>query len=106
MYAIFESGGKQYRVKAGDVVDLEMLEGDAGSPVHFEKVLAVSDSGALNVGEGGTIEGAEVVGELIKQMRGPKLRVFKMKRRKGCRSRKGHRQRLSRVRIVDIKTAG
>lgn len=101
MYAIIETGGKQYKVQAGDVVDLERIEIAEDNTVEFDKVLAVSGD-ELKVGTP-TVEGAKVTAELVDHIRGKKLVVFKMKRRKGYHKKKGHRQELTRVRIVDIQ---
>ncbi|OVE82599.1 50S ribosomal protein L21 [bacterium M21] len=102
MYAIIETGGKQYKVQAGDVVDLELLEVAEDNTIEFDKVLAVSGDDELKVGTP-IVEGAKVTAELVDHIRGKKLVVFKMKRRKGYRKKKGHRQELTRVRIVDIQ---
>lgn len=104
MYAIIETGGKQYKVQPGDVVDLERLEIGEDDTVEFDKVLAVSKDDKLNVGAP-VLEGAKVTAELIENLRGKKLVVFKMKKRKGYRRKNGHRQELTRVRIVDIQSA-
>ncbi len=105
MYAIIETGGKQYKVQPGDVIDLERLEVGEDNTVEFDKVLAVSDDNDLQIGSP-ILEGATVAAELVDQLRGKKLIVFKMKKRKGYRRKQGHRQELSRVRIVEIKPAG
>jgi large subunit ribosomal protein L21 len=102
MYAIIETGGKQYKVQAGDVVDVELVDAAEDGSVTFESVLAIgSGDGGVTVGTP-RVEGASVSGELVENFRGKKLVVFKMKRRQGYRKKKGHRQSLSRVRIVDI----
>ncbi len=105
MYAIIETGGKQYKVQAGDVLDLERLDVGEDNTVEFDKVLAVSDDNDMKVGTP-HLEGAKVTAELVEQCRGKKLIVFKMKRRKGYRRKNGHRQELSKVKIVDIQPAG
>ena len=103
MYAIIETGGKQYKVQPGDVLDIERLTVEEDNTVEFDKVLAVGGE-ELTVGTP-TVEGAKVTAELVDQIRGEKLVVFKMKKRKGNRRKNGHRQELSKVRIVDIQTA-
>jgi large subunit ribosomal protein L21 len=106
MYAIIETGGKQYRVEPGDVLDVERLPGPAGeSPeVTFERVLLLGGDGDVQVGTP-TVEGARVTAARVGDVRGPKVVVFKMKRRKGYRRKNGHRQDLLRVRIQDIATS-
>jgi large subunit ribosomal protein L21 len=101
MYAIIETGGKQYKVQTGDVVDIELVDAAEDGSVTFDSVLAIGGDGDVTVGTP-RVEGASVSGELVEHFRGKKLVVFKMKRRQGYRKKKGHRQSLSRVRIVDI----
>ena len=107
MYAVIESGGKQYRVEPGDVIDIERVEatGKKVQKVKFGRVLLVGDDKGVQVGTP-EIKGAEVTGVLVDEVRGAKVRVFKMKRRKGYRRSQGHRQDLLRVRIDNIKAAG
>ena len=102
MYAIMQSGGKQYTVKVGDFVELEKLEGEIGAKVTFDTVYAVGEEGGkLNVGTP-VVAGAAVEGEIVDQVRGKKIIVFKMKRRKSYRRTQGHRQSLTRVKITAI----
>jgi large subunit ribosomal protein L21 len=101
MYAVIKTGGKQYRVAANDVLNVEKLEGDAGSQVEFTEVLMIAGTGEPQVGKP-LIPGAKVVAELVQQSRGPKLIAFKKRRRKNSRRKKGHRQDLTTVRIKDI----
>lgn len=105
MYAVIESGGKQYRVAPGDVIDVELLashgEGQSDE-VRFERVLLVSGDNGLQVGSP-VVEGALVKASFVDALRGPKIRVFKYKKRKGYRRTKGHRQNLHRVRIEGIE---
>lgn len=101
MYAVIETGGKQYRVSPGDVVVIERLEGDSGAAVEFDKVLAVgTDSGELRAGSDAV--GAKVTGTIQAQERGEKLTVFKFKRKKQYKRTIGHRQNLTRVKIGEI----
>lgn len=102
MYAVIETGGKQYRVTPGDVIDVERgaAVGDDGE-VRFERVLMVGGDGDAQVGTP-VVEGALVRGSLVGEVRGPKIKVFKMKRRKGYRRTAGHRQDLLRVKIDGI----
>lgn len=101
MYAVIATGGKQFKVQEKDVVAMEKLAGDIGSKVTFTEVLAMGEGADVKVGTP-LIEGAKVEAEIIDQFRGPKLIAFKMKRRKGYRKRKGHRQALTKVRILSI----
>ena len=105
MYAIIQTGGNQYKVSPGDVVDVETLDVDASDVVLFDQVLAIGEGADVNIGTP-NIEGASVSGELVEQRRGKKIIAFKMKRRKGYKRKKGHRQNLSRVRIVEITKSG
>jgi large subunit ribosomal protein L21 len=106
MTAVIETGGKQYRVAPGDVIDVELLggpsESEEGTEVTFDKVLFVhGDDGAKS---GDAVAGATVKGVLVGGVKGPKLRVFKFKRRKGYRRTRGHRQAYHRVRIEEVTT--
>lgn len=106
MYAVIEAGGKQVRVEEGDVVDLERLGGaEAGSEVVFDRVLMIGGEGETEIGEP-VVEGARVRAQLVSDLRGPKIVVFKFKRRKGYRRRRGHRQELQRFRIEAIERSG
>ncbi|HEV7519138.1 MAG TPA: 50S ribosomal protein L21 [Thermoanaerobaculia bacterium] len=111
MYAVIQSGGKQYRVTPGDVLDIELLPGREGEAIRFDRVLMVGGNdggGADSPGNGGfqvgnpVIAGALVNASLVRELRGPKIRVFKKKKRKQYRRTNGHRQDLLRVRIDDI----
>ncbi len=101
MYAVIETGGKQYRVQAGDVIEVERLE-SAPDGVRFDRVLMVESDGAVQVGNP-VVSGAVVSASAVGEARGPKIRVFKKKRRKGYRRTIGHRQHLTRIRIDDIQ---
>lgn len=101
MYAIVETGGKQYRLQEGETVRVERLDGDEGSEVVIDSVLATQTDEGFQVGKP-TLEGARVVGTILKHGRGPKIRVFKFKRRKGYRKRIGHRQGFTEIRIDRI----
>ncbi len=102
MHAIIATGGKQYRVQEADVIDIERIPGEVGEKVTFKEVLAVGNGAEISVGSP-TVEKAEVEAEIMDQFRGEKLIVFKMKRRKGYRKKKGHRQELTKVKISAIK---
>lgn len=101
MYAIIESGGKQYRVEPGAIVALERIPGDVGSQVELDRVLLVSDGAMVKVGQP-TLAGAKVISQIVAQTRGEKIDVFKFKRRKKYRRKTGHRQELTQVRIGEI----
>lgn len=102
MYAVIETGGKQYRVTAGDKLEVERLETEAGKPHTFDRVLLVANDGKVSVGTP-TVAGAKVVADVTQHLRGEKKIAFKMKRRKGYHRTVGHRQELTRVMITDIK---
>lgn len=106
MFAVIETGGKQYRVEPGDVIDVERLPvtGKKVRKVKFDRILLLGGERDVQIGAP-VIKGAQVVGVLQDEVRGPKIRVFKMKRRKGYRRKRGHRQDLLRVRIESIKGA-
>ncbi|MGH7409270.1 MAG: 50S ribosomal protein L21 [Candidatus Methylomirabilales bacterium] len=101
MYAVLETGGKQYRVSPGDVLKVERLGGEPGSPVRFDRVLLVADGDRVMVGTP-TVAGASVAGEVVGHGRGRKVIVFKFKRRKKYRRTQGHRQAQTTVRITEI----
>ena len=102
MEAVFETGGKQYRAKAGDLVKVEKLGSEDGAKVTFDRVLLVNDDGKVTVGAP-TVENASVTAEVIESERkDKKVIIFKMKRRKGYRNKNGHRQDLSLIKINKI----
>jgi large subunit ribosomal protein L21 len=101
MYAVLETGGKQYRVSAGDTLEIERLEVEAGKPVTFDRVLLVNNDGKVSVGAP-TVTGARVVADVVSHKRGDKVVTFKMKRRKGFHKTIGHRQELTVVKITNI----
>ena len=100
MYAIISTGGKQLTVRSEEVVAVERLAGEVGSKITFDKVLAIGEGAGLKVGA--EAADAKVEAEIVEHFRGPKLIAFKMKRRKGYRRRKGHRQELTKVKITSI----
>ena len=102
MYAVLETGGKQYRVSAGDTLEIERLAIEAGQPVTFDRVLLVNADGKLSVGSP-TVASATVLADVVAHKRGQKLIAFKMKRRKGYHRTVGHRQELTVVKIKEIK---
>ena len=104
-YAIFKTGGKQYRVKPGDVLDVEKLPLVVGSVAEFDQVLAVSDNGVVNFGRP-NLAGAKVVAEIQAQYKDRKIIVFKYKPKTRYRRKKGHRQNYTRLLIQDIQAGG
>lgn len=102
MYAVLETGGKQYRVSAGDTLEIERLAIEAGQPVTFDRVLLVNADGKLSVGSP-TVASATVLADVVAHKRGDKVIAFKMKRRKGYHRTVGHRQELTVVKIKEIK---
>ena len=102
MYAILETGSKQYRVSAGDKLAVERLSVEAGQPVTFERVVLISNDGQISVGSP-TVPNASVLGDVVEHIRGEKKIAFKMKRRKGYHKTIGHRQELTVVQIKEIK---
>jgi large subunit ribosomal protein L21 len=105
MYAVIETGGKQYRVQVGEIIQIEKLDGDVGSAVHFDKVLMVSKPGAENslvwLGKP-LLSGAKVDGEIVGQGRDEKITIIKMKRRKQYRRTQGHRQYQTHVLVTGL----
>ena len=101
MYAVIETGGKQYKVSEGDVIFIEKLEAAEGDSVTFDKVLILADGENVNVGAP-TVAGATVTAKVEKQGKAKKIYVFKMKRKKNYRRKKGHRQPFTKVTIEKI----
>jgi len=101
MYAVIRTGGKQYRVKEGDIFNIERLPGDEGSAVTFDEVLALGEGEDLKLGAP-LLEGAKVEAEILTQGRAKKILVFKFKRRQGYKRMRGHRQYFTRVRVKSI----
>ncbi len=102
MYAVLETGSKQYRVSAGDKLEVERLAVEAGQPVTFDRVLLVSNEGKVSVGSP-TVANASVLADVVEHIRGEKKVTYKLKRRKGYRKTIGHRQELTVVQIKEIK---
>ena len=103
MYAIVETGSKQYRVSPGDTLAIERLPAEAGQSVTFDRVLLVNDGGKVAVGSP-TVAQATVVANVVEHKRGEKKLTFKMRRREGYHKSIGHRQELTVVKITEIKT--
>ena len=104
-YAIFKTGGKQYRVSPGDVLDVEKLPLEVGSVAEFDQVLAVSNDGELDVGAP-TVSGARVLAEVQSHYKDRKIMVFKYKAKTRYRRKRGHRQNYTRLLIQDIQPGG
>ncbi len=105
MYAVIQTGGKQYKVAAGDVITVERLAAEQGGSVTFDQVLMLGDGDKPTIGTP-TVDGATVSATVLEQARGPKIIVFKKKRRKGYRRTAGHRQDLTVLRVTDILPTG
>lgn len=101
MYAVVETGGKQYRVQVGDSINVEYLDVEPGEEVTLDRVLMLSNDGTVTVGRP-TVDGAKVVANVDEQGKGEKLRIFKMRAKKRYRKTQGHRQRLTTITIKDI----
>ena len=100
MYAVIRSGGKQHKVKPGDIIEVEVIKAD-GDTVTFQPLLVVDDDGATHVGK--EAERATVTAKLLGEQKGEKVHVFKYKNKSGYSRRAGHRQMLTLVEIGDIK---
>jgi large subunit ribosomal protein L21 len=101
-YAIIKTGGKQYRVSEGQHLLVERLPGDVGSTLELQPLLLAGDGSAVFDGDG--LANAVVRAEIVAHERGPKLRVFKFKPKRGYKRRTGHRQELTRIRITGIES--
>ena len=105
MYAVVKTGGKQYRVSKDDILKVERLPGDAGDVITLDDVLVVGDGKNVTLGEP-KVAGAAVAAEILEQGRGPKITIFKKRRRQNYRRKKGHRQLLTVLKVTDILTDG
>ena len=101
MYAVIKSGGRQYRVEQGATIRVDKLPGEAGATVEIPDVLLVADGDNVKVGAP-TVPGAKVTAEIVAQVLGPKLLVFKFRRRKAYRKKTGHRQPFTALKITGI----
>lgn len=104
MYAVVETGGKQYRVAPGGVIAVERLPGSVGDVVELSRVLLVGEGEQVKVGTP-VVSGAKVRATILGQVRGPKIMVFKFKRRKKYRRKTGHRQGLTQLRVEEINVS-
>jgi large subunit ribosomal protein L21 len=100
MYAIVKTGGKQYKVAVGDVVEVEKLEGEPGTQVSFLPVLLVDGTDVTT--DASALGAAKVTGKVVEQSKGPKIRIHKFKNKTGYHKRQGHRQKLTRVEVTGI----
>lgn len=98
MFAVIRTGGKQYKVKSGDVIDVEKLAGNPGDKLEIGEVLMTEGKVGAPL-----IAGAKVLAEIVKQFRDDKVLIFKKRRRHNYRRKKGHRQYLTQIKITDIK---
>ena len=101
MFAVLNTGGKQYKVSQGDLIKVEKLESDVGDKVTLSRVLMVGQGEDVEVGSP-YVSNCEVTGEVVEQGKGAKMIVFKKKRRKGYRRKNGHRQRFTQLKITEI----
>lgn len=101
MYAVIETGGKQYKVQEGDIISVEKIDSEEGDKIDFSKVLLVSKEDGLIVGKP-YIEGAKVEGSVLEQGKGKKIVVFKYKAKKNYKKKQGHRQPFTKVKIEKI----
>jgi large subunit ribosomal protein L21 len=100
-YAVIRTGGKQYRVSEGDILKVEKLGGQAGDKVTLEEVLFIGGNGEAKIGTP-TVPNAKVTGEIVEQSKAKKIIVFKKKRRKSYSRKRGHRQKLTTLKITGI----
>lgn len=105
MYAVVKTGGKQYRVAKDDKILVERLDGEAGSAIQLDNVMMLVDGDKVTVGTPQVV-GASVAAEVVEQTRGPKIIIFRRKRRKNHRRTQGHRQDLTLLKITDIMAEG
>ena len=101
MYAIIETGGKQYKVETGDIIDVELLETPIKEKVEFKNILLINSAGTVTIGAPHLTKSL-VKGECLEEVKGPKEIAFKYKQRKPYRRTVGHRQRYTRVKITEI----
>jgi large subunit ribosomal protein L21 len=101
MYAIVDINGIQTKVTPDEVLEVASMDGEPGAKITFDKVLLVGNGDKISVGQP-SISGASVAIEILEHLRGPKLRIFKFKRRRAYRRRKGHRDELTRIRVTAI----
>lgn len=103
MYAIVNTGGKQYKIRQGDILRIEKISGELGSPVSFDRVLMFSDGENIRIGQP-VLDNVAVNGHIVEQGKSKKIIVFKYKRRKRYRRKQGHRQQYTAIKIDSIET--
>lgn len=101
MFAVIRTGGKQYKVEAGTILEVEKLPGEAGSELKFDEILLHGEGSSVEVGKP-LVAGKTVTAEILEQKRGPKLVAFKKIRRQGKQRKVGHRQDLTRIKIKSV----
>jgi large subunit ribosomal protein L21 len=104
MYAVIQTGGKQYRVEQGETLRVEKLLGDAGTKFKFDTLLFADDGGNVRIGQP-NVNGVSVDAEIVEQGKGKKIYIFKYKRRKAYRRKQGHRQPFTALKITAITAA-
>lgn len=104
MYAVIQTGGKQYRVEEGNTIRVEKLETENGKEIILDKVLLIGDGDKVTIGRP-VIEGAKVTADIVCQMKAPKIIVFKKRSKKGYKKTQGHRQNMTEIKIKSIKAA-
>ncbi len=105
MFAIIESGGKQYKVEKGATVEVEKLDGQDGATITIDKVVLISNNSSLKIGTPYVV-GAAVTANVVGQVKGEKLRIYKMKAKEHYQRTTGHRQKYTTIEITDIKEEG
>lgn len=103
MYAIFKAGGQQFKAEKGKTVRLPRMDAEPGSKITFDEVLLTSDGDKISAGTP-NVKGASVTGEVVGEVKGEKIYVFRFKRRKNVRRKTGHRSKFTEVRITGIKS--
>jgi len=101
LYAIIQTGGKQYKVSPGDTIRVEKIDGQKGDPIEFKEVLFFADGDKILAGQP-LLSNVRIIGEILGQHRAPKVIIFKMKRRKGYHKKQGHRQFFTSLKIKEI----
>ncbi|HUY03699.1 50S ribosomal protein L21 [mine drainage metagenome] len=101
MYAVIKTGGKQYRVVAGEKIKVEQIPADVGAEITLDEVLMVGEGESVNIGTP-LLAGAKVTAKVIAHGRGPKIKIFKMRRRKHYQKHQGHRQNYTEIEISGI----
>ena len=101
MYAVVKTGGKQYKVKEGDIIEIEKISGNVGDTIELKEVLLIAHSDTFKIGQP-VVPDAKVVGSVVRQEKAKKVIIFKSKRRKGYQKKQGHRQRYTKLKINQI----